>query len=314
VHYNFMRVTRKLPFVISVIFIAGGMSVASAYILMAPPKPWVASSRYARKVNPVEVTPASIAAGAKVYKAQCLACHGKEGHGDGIRAAELKPRPHNIAIPEMWLQTDGELFYKIGKGNTPMPSFKKIITTQEIWQVINYVRKLAPKPTVLGYRFDIGEASRAAMGKVVKAATRVSSALAATDSDSSESALADLTQAADGLASVTITSQDKYIVRGWKSVVSGLASKAHALQSASDESSRSAALTRFSTILNYALRLFGGVESGVLYQFEIPATDSSAASLTWFQSEAAPKPPFHSEGSSIPSIVSVFGPHTSIDK
>jgi len=290
------------------------VAVVSSYELLAPPPPWIAPSRYAKKENPVEFNDASVAAGKKVYIAQCIACHGKTGHGDGARASELKPRPRNLAIPEMWLETDGEIYYKIGKGRTPMPSFKKIISSQQNWQVINYMRTLSPKPSVLGYRFDIGKNARDTIGKVVGAATRVSDGFASGDSSSLSAALSDLSHAADGLGSVTITSQDKYIVRAWKSAVSGLPFAAHAMQSASDESSRYAALTKFTTVLNSALRLFSGVETGLLYQFEVAGPDPSVAKLTWFQVDSAPKSPFQNGGSSKPSIVSVFGPHTSIDK
>lgn len=214
----------------------------------------------------------------------------------------------------MWLETDGDIYYKIGKGRTPMPSFKKIISFQQNWQVINYLRTLSPKPSVLGYRFDIGKDARDTIGKVVGAATRVSDGLASGDANELSAALNDLAHAADGLASVTITSKDKYIVRAWKGIVSGLPSAAHTLQSATDESSRYAALTKFTTALNSALRLFGGVDTGFLYQFEVAAPDQPGGMLTWFQVDSAPKSPFHNGGSSKPSIVSVFGPHTSIDK
>ncbi len=41
--------------------------------------------------------------------------------------------------------TDGEIFWKISEGR-PMPSFKKQLTEEQRWQLVNHVRSLAPKP------------------------------------------------------------------------------------------------------------------------------------------------------------------------
>jgi len=42
--------------------------------------------------------------------------------------------------------TDGELFWKISEGRRPMPEFKKRLTEEQRWQLVNYVRTFAPKP------------------------------------------------------------------------------------------------------------------------------------------------------------------------
>jgi mono/diheme cytochrome c family protein len=44
--------------------------------------------------------------------------------------------------------TDGEIFWKIGEGRRPMPSFKKRLTDDQRWQLVNYVRSFAPKPAL----------------------------------------------------------------------------------------------------------------------------------------------------------------------
>ncbi len=49
--------------------------------------------------------------------------------------------PHMIGeMPE------GEIFWKISEGRRPMPSFKKQLTEEQRWQLVNYLRTLAPKP------------------------------------------------------------------------------------------------------------------------------------------------------------------------
>jgi mono/diheme cytochrome c family protein len=107
---------------------------------------WTAPARAAAKKNPVTVNDTSIALGKKIYERQCLACHGAQGRGDGPVAAHLEKRPGNLSSPELWEQSDGALFWKVNEGHKPMPTFKHIMSDEERWPVINYIRTLAPQP------------------------------------------------------------------------------------------------------------------------------------------------------------------------
>jgi mono/diheme cytochrome c family protein len=102
----------------------------------------------AKLKNPVPVTPESVAAGQKVYAQNCASCHGQTGLGDGKMGAELKPLPSNLADAE-WKHgsSDGEIFTVVRDGirTTPMKSFKSKLTTDQMWQVVNYMRSLGPK-------------------------------------------------------------------------------------------------------------------------------------------------------------------------
>jgi mono/diheme cytochrome c family protein len=44
----------------------------------------------------------------------------------------------------MWQQTDGAIFWKLTEGKSPMPSWGESYSEEQRWQVINYVRTLAP--------------------------------------------------------------------------------------------------------------------------------------------------------------------------
>jgi mono/diheme cytochrome c family protein len=107
---------------------------------------WMAPARAAAKKNPVAANETSIALGRKIYERQCLACHGQRGKGDGPAAAHLEKRPGNLANPKLWEQSDGALFWKVNEGHRPMPTFKNVMSDEERWPVINYIRTLAPKP------------------------------------------------------------------------------------------------------------------------------------------------------------------------
>ncbi len=41
--------------------------------------------------------------------------------------------------------TDGEIFWKMTEGRKPMPSFKKQLSDEQRWQLVNFVRTLTPK-------------------------------------------------------------------------------------------------------------------------------------------------------------------------
>jgi mono/diheme cytochrome c family protein len=107
---------------------------------------WMAPTRAAAKKNPVAANETSIALGRRIYERQCLACHGVKGKGDGPVATHLEKRPGNLASPKLWEQSDGALFWKVNEGHRPMPTFKNVMSDEERWPVINYIRTLAPKP------------------------------------------------------------------------------------------------------------------------------------------------------------------------
>lgn len=128
-----------------------GMAASSAFSaeemhVMKDGKPWVAPASAARKRNPVPADGKSIDAGKQLFTANCLACHGAMGNGDGPAAAALDHHPGVLSDPKMWSETDGALFWKITEGNTPMPTFRDALTADQRWQVIDYIRTLAPKP------------------------------------------------------------------------------------------------------------------------------------------------------------------------
>lgn len=96
---------------------------------------------FAGKTNPLDADAAS--AGAEVFKINCEGCHGPQGHGDGPAGVALDPAPKNLA--ELQAQVgDDYLFWRIntGKEGTAMVPWKGILTEEQIWQVISFIRTL----------------------------------------------------------------------------------------------------------------------------------------------------------------------------
>jgi mono/diheme cytochrome c family protein len=110
-------------------------------------QPWDAPARAARRKNPIASDAKSIAAGKDVYTAQCLKCHGDAGKGDGQSAKDLTPKPRDLSNPKIASQTDGSIFWKLTTGRKPMPTFETLISEDDRWNAINYVRTLEPAPT-----------------------------------------------------------------------------------------------------------------------------------------------------------------------
>lgn len=105
-------------------------------------KEWKAPASADAKKNPLTADAATIAAGKTVYVKECQSCHGKKGKGDGPSAKDLDIPAGDFSKATMQSQSDGALFWKTSEGRKPMPSFKKKLTEDKIWQTIIYMRTL----------------------------------------------------------------------------------------------------------------------------------------------------------------------------
>jgi hypothetical protein len=85
-------------------------------------------------------TRGSVKAGIKVFNDNCVSCHGEKGKGDGLLATMLPYKPANLDTSEVWQQTDGAIFWKIGTGRYPMPAWDPALTEEDRWNVINFMR------------------------------------------------------------------------------------------------------------------------------------------------------------------------------
>ena len=106
---------------------------------------WNVPASEANAKNPTDASDdENIEVGKEIYVKHCASCHGKEGYGDGTKAADLKGDLGDFSSEEFQAQTDGTIFYKMKTGLGDMPSFtKKIPDTEDRWLVIDYVRTLA---------------------------------------------------------------------------------------------------------------------------------------------------------------------------
>jgi mono/diheme cytochrome c family protein len=98
-------------------------------------------AEYAGKRNPFG--PEVAAEGAEIFRTNCETCHGPQGHGDGPIGESLDPRPQNLAGLQR-LAGDDYLFWRISEGTpgTSMVAWKGILTEEQIWKVVSFIRTL----------------------------------------------------------------------------------------------------------------------------------------------------------------------------
>jgi putative copper resistance protein D len=87
----------------------------------------------------------SVARGAPLYAANCTACHGAGGRGDGPLASKLPIRPADLTEPHLFAHEVGDIYWWVSKGldNGVMPGFAARLTPDQRWDVINFVRARA---------------------------------------------------------------------------------------------------------------------------------------------------------------------------
>jgi len=146
---NRVKITPIVSLMVGTILAAEGLTWAADPAVLRPrvPRDQIEASR--SMTNPVPAGEEMIAKGKALYegKAFCKACHGPDGKGLGgdIAPGSLKgPLPRNFT-DKKWqaARTDGELFWILkngSKGTAMAPFIPLVLTEDEAWQVLRYVR------------------------------------------------------------------------------------------------------------------------------------------------------------------------------
>jgi mono/diheme cytochrome c family protein len=95
--------------------------------------------------NPVGNSADSIARGEQVFELRCTGCHGRKADGKGPNSLDIFPHPRNFR--NRWFVEsvpDRRLFESIEYGvqGTAMPSWIDMLSTNEVGDVINFIRSL----------------------------------------------------------------------------------------------------------------------------------------------------------------------------
>jgi len=95
---------------------------------------------------------ASAGQGEAIYTKNCASCHGNPGKGNSLKS--LNPTPPDLGGAGTQQLTDGELFYILTTGRAVMPSFKNVLSEDERWKVIAYIRSFNKNYTQVLSKFD----------------------------------------------------------------------------------------------------------------------------------------------------------------
>lgn len=112
--------------------------------------------------GPAWARPGNVENGTKVYNKRCVWCHGEEGEGDGVGPERLNPPPRDFSSGMYKIKTTGfddpvpndeDIFRMVRDGmpGTAMPGWDDIISEQEMWDLVAYIKTFAgyeeEKPT-----------------------------------------------------------------------------------------------------------------------------------------------------------------------
>ena len=124
--------------------------IRTSSLAQSPVPVWVVPEEAKEKVCPFQFTPETVKNGENVFQKNCKSCHGDPGKQNW---AKIVPPPGDPASAEFQKQTDGEMFFRVTNGKAPMPQFGSILSDEERWHVISYLRSfnasyVQPAPVV----------------------------------------------------------------------------------------------------------------------------------------------------------------------
>jgi mono/diheme cytochrome c family protein len=136
-----------------------GAATPGAAVAQSPAPTAVSADPRAPRTNPALLLPVPAAAldprlglplglkgdlkrGGAFYRANCVACHGLKGDGQGPRAYFINPPPRNFIDPATRSRLNRPLLFAsihAGRPATEMPAWSKVATDQQIADVAEYV-------------------------------------------------------------------------------------------------------------------------------------------------------------------------------
>jgi mono/diheme cytochrome c family protein len=97
--------------------------------------------------NPVADKEENIKNGQQTFAQYCVACHGLDGQNTGVPFADrMSPPVPSLASKNIQSYSDGQLKWVIDNGIWPsgMPGSKGLLSDEEIWSTVLYIRHLPP--------------------------------------------------------------------------------------------------------------------------------------------------------------------------
>jgi len=126
--------------------------VVSLFCLQTFAQSWDIPADKKAKNSYIPFTAVTAKTGEEVYTKNCMSCHGNPTKGNSLKS--LKPIPPDLSGAVTQKRTDGDLFYILNVGRLIMPSFKDILTDDQRWELIAYIRSFNKQYVQVLSKFD----------------------------------------------------------------------------------------------------------------------------------------------------------------
>jgi len=133
-----MKAVIKVLVVFALLIVSGTKSIAQEIS-------WVAPEYSSSLVNPFVGNQKATNEGKVIFEQMCVLCHGVKGQGNGEAGLFLQPHPANFLALNVKNETDGAIFWKITNGKAPMATYFELLTDDQRWKLVNYIRELEKK-------------------------------------------------------------------------------------------------------------------------------------------------------------------------
>jgi mono/diheme cytochrome c family protein len=130
-----MKVKFEFLIVLALLIVTGTNCIAQEISWVAP--------EYSNSLNnPFVGNAKATDDGKEIYNQMCVLCHGLKGQGNGEAGLTLQPHPANFLALNVKSQSDGAIFWKITNGKAPMATYFELLTDDQRWKLVNYIREL----------------------------------------------------------------------------------------------------------------------------------------------------------------------------
>ncbi len=127
-------------------------SLATLLILNCFSATWDVPADQKEKKSYIKFDKQTSSQGEVLYNANCASCHGNPGKNNILKS--LNPIPPDLSGKSSQALSDGDLQYILNTGRGLMPNFKNVISAEDQWKVISYLRGFNPNYVQELSKFD----------------------------------------------------------------------------------------------------------------------------------------------------------------
>jgi len=133
------------------------LAVVSVFFLQSfAQNSWNVPANQKAKNSYLKFDAATTGQGEAIYSKNCTSCHGDMTKGNSMKS--LNPVPPDLSTKGTQALTDGELFYILSTGRAVMPNFSSVLSEEERWKVISYIRSFNKSYVQVVSKFDPNKA------------------------------------------------------------------------------------------------------------------------------------------------------------